>query len=417
MLTVDYEHCTGCEACAQRCPKHCISMVPGEFDFIYPEIDLEVCIDCHLCEKACPIERSVSKPKNQQAYAGVHKNNEILKASTSGGAFTALADFVLRNNGVVYGVQMDEFVVHHVRVEAVADIPQLRGSKYLQSRIGTAFQEAEADLKNGRQVLFTGTPCQIDGLKHFLGRDYDKLITVDIVCHGVGSQKYFDKFVETLKVKAPNAKEIKFRSKKYTGWSCSSGATVMENGSEKPFYYHENYYYQFFLQGDIYRKSCYSCKYANLDRPGDITLGDFWGVEKLKLPLNTYNGCSLVIVNTEKGNRVIEQIDELSIEVVNMDDAIKRNEQLMHPSELRAKREQRLNDYQTKTGMEIEKLYFQNDKKSVLKGKIKKMIPYHIKVLIRRGGYDALVFFECAGSSYLVVKYNDRRAEQWLVAA
>lgn len=386
MLTVDYEHCTGCEACAQKCPKHCISMKPGEFGFLYPEIDQAACVDCHLCENVCPIEKEISKPEYQQAYAAVHKDSEILKASTSGGAFTGLANSVLRNNGVVYGVQMDCFIVHHVRMETADNLQRLRGSKYLQSRIGTVFQEVEIDLKNGRQVLFTGTPCQIDGLKHYLGKYYENLITVDIVCHGVGSQEYFDKFVEALKTKAPNAREIKFRSKKYTGWSCSSGATVMENGSEKLFYYHENYYYQFFLQGDIYRKSCYSCKYANLDRPGDITLGDFWGVEKLKLPLNTYNGCSLVIVNTEKGKRILEKINELSIEAVKMDDAIKRNEQLMHPSELRAKREQRLEDYETKSGMEIEKLYFQNDKRSVLKGQIKRMIPYSLKVLIRRGG-------------------------------
>ncbi len=386
MLTIDYEHCTGCEACAQKCPEHCISMVAGEFGFLYPVINQTVCVDCHLCEKACPIEKERSKPELQQAYAAVHKNSEILKASTSGGAFTALANFVLRNKGVVYGVQMDNFVVHHVRVEVATEIPHLRGSKYLQSRIGTVFQKAETDLKNGKQVLFTGTPCQIDGLKHYLGKDYENLITVDIVCHGVGSQEYFNQFIEAMKVKTPNAREIRFRSKKYTGWSCSSGATVMENGSEKPFYYHENYYYQFFLQGDIYRRSCYACKYANLDRPGDVTLGDFWGVEKLKLPLNTYNGCSLVIVNTEKGKQVLEQDNELSIEAVNMEDAIKRNEQLMHPSELRIKREQRLEDFKTKSGVEIEKLYFQNDKKSVLKGQIKRMIPYPLKVLIRRVG-------------------------------
>ncbi len=385
MMTIDYEHCTGCEACAQRCPKQCITMVQGEFDFFYPEIDKERCIDCHLCEKVCPINKDKPSPVAQQAFAAVHADQAILKNSTSGGAFTGLASIVLKNNGVVYGARMDDFTVHHVRIDSMVDLPGLRGSKYLQSRIGTVFKSTEKDLK-GRQVLFTGTPCQIDGLKSYLGIEYENLITVDIVCHGVGSQEYFNKFVTSLKSKLPDAKGIKFRSKKYTGWSCSSGATVMNDGSEKPFYYHENYYYQFFLQGDIYRKSCYTCKYANLNRPGDLTLGDFWGVEKLKLPLDTYNGCSLVVANSEKGRKLLEQTDDLTTKTVALEAAVERNEQLTHPSPLRERRAQRLQDYETKTGEEIETLYFRNDKKSVLKGKIKKMIPYSLKVLVRRGG-------------------------------
>ena len=390
MMTIDYEHCTGCEACAQRCPKQCITMVQGEFDFLYPEIDKEKCIDCHLCEKVCPISKDKPSPVAQQAFAAVHTNQAILQNSTSGGAFTGLASTVLKDNGIIYGVRMDDFIAHHVRIDNLDDLPSLRGSKYLQSRIGTIFIAAEKDLKDGKQVLFTGTPCQIDGLKSFLGKEYENLITVDIVCHGVGSQEYFNKFVTALKSKLPNVQEIQFRSKKYTGWSCSSGATVMDDGSEKPFYYHENYYYQFFLQGDIYRKSCYTCKYANLERPGDLTLGDFWGVEKLKLPLDTYNGCSLVIVNSEKGRKLLEQANDLTAEAVTIETAIERNEQLTHPSHLRERRVQRLQDYETKTGEEISNLYFREDKKSVLKGKIKKMIPYSLKVLIRRGGYDPL---------------------------
>lgn len=364
MLKVDYEHCTGCEACVQSCPKQCISIVSGEFDFLYPTIDEAKCIDCHRCEVACPITKEKAVPVKQQAFAAVHKDNTILKSSTSGGAFTALAETVLQNNGVIYGVRMDDFTVHHVRVASVSELTNLRGSKYLQSRIGTAFREAETDLKQGRQVLFTGTPCQIDGLKSYLGKEYENLITVDIVCHGVGSQGYFNKFVSALKVKIPDAREIKFRSKKYTGWSCSSGATMLSDGSEKPFYYHENYYYQFFLQGDIYRKACYICKYANLDRPGDITLGDFWGVEKLKLPLDTYNGCSLVIVNTEKGRKLLESVETLSIKAVPTESAVERNDQLIAPSKLRDKRAVRLRDYESKTGTEIAEDYKATEKKS-----------------------------------------------------
>ena len=386
MMTIDYEHCTGCEACVQRCPKQCITMVQGEFDFLYPEIDKERCIDCHLCEKVCPINIDKPSPVAQEAFAAVHIDQVILKNSTSGGAFTALASTVLKDNGVVYGVRMDDFFVHHVRIDTMDDLPSLRGSKYLQSRIGTAFKAAERDLKDGKQVLFTGTPCQIDGLKSFLGKEYDNLITVDIVCHGVGSQDYFNKFVTALKSKHPNAREIKFRSKKYTGWSCGSGATVMNDNSEIPFYYSENYYYQFFLQGDIYRMSCYNCKYAGLGRPGDLTLGDFWGIERLKLPLDSFNGCSLVIVNSKKGKQLLKSANELKLAIVPIKSAVERNEQLAHPSVLREKRKERLQNYIDKTGEEIEALYFKNDKKSVIKGRIKRLIPYRVKVLIRRLG-------------------------------
>ena len=389
MLNVDYEHCTACEACAQRCPKQCISMVGGEFDFLYPQVDLNNCIDCHLCEKVCPIQAERAHPVQQRAYAAVHKDTSILKSSTSGGACSALANVVIMHNGIIYGVEMDnDFVVHHIRVSSSSDLSKLRGSKYLQSRVGTAFQDAEQDLKNGKQVLFSGTPCQIDGLKHFLGKEYENLVTVDIVCHGVGSQAYFNKFLTTLTAKWPETKGLLFRSKTFAGWSCASGSVLLndQNGKEveKPFYSHENYYYQFFLQGDIYRRSCYTCKYANLDRPGDLTLGDFWGVEKLKLSLNTYDGCSLLICNTEKGRQLLERVNDLQLEEVPVDKAIQQNGQLQHPSLLRAKRAQRLIDYETKTGSEIAASYYRLEKKSVLKGAIKKMIPYSMKALARR---------------------------------
>lgn len=390
MIKIDFEHCTGCEACIQICPQKCISTQQGEFDFLYPVVDEDRCIDCHLCEKVCPIDKDVSAPEDQKAYAAVNKDKKVLVNSTSGAAFSALSDHVLGQNGVVYGCAMDGMKVHHVRIDNLRNLKRLRGSKYVQSRIGNVFKEAEADLQEGRKVLFSGTPCQIAGLKYYLRKEYENLITVDIVCHGVGSQAYFDKFLDSLNQTDRKVKEVRFRSKKYTGWSCSSGELITENqdGEKKssPFYYHRNYYYRFFLAGDIYRKSCYSCKYANLNRVSDITLGDFWGVERLKLPLDTYYGCSLVIVNSQKGADFFNAVGELNSVPVKIEDAIRDNAQLTHPSELKMVREKRLHDYEIMSGKEIEEDYKKTDKAGIMKGELKKMIPYSVKKIIRGGG-------------------------------
>lgn len=389
MIKIDFEHCTGCEACIQVCPQKCISTQCGEFDFLYPIVDKNRCIECHLCEKVCPIDKEIVPPAYQQAYAVVNNDKKILINSTSGAAFSALADKILEQNGVVYGAAMDRMQVHHAGINNTDNLKRLRGSKYLQSRIGNVFQQAKADLREGRKVLFSGTPCQIAGLKHYLQKEYENLITVDIVCHGVGSQAYFDKFLDSLKKNGRSVKEVKFRSKKYTGWSCSSGELITEDkkGSRNssPFYYHKNYYYRFFLAGDIYRKSCYSCKYANLNRVGDITLGDFWGVERLKLPLDTYYGCSLVIVNSQKGSDFFNNIDKLNAVKVKTEEAVRDNAQLTHPSELKSIREKRLRDYETKSGSEIEADYRKNNKVGIMKGELKKMIPYSVKKIIRGG--------------------------------
>lgn len=389
MLKIDYEHCTGCGACVQRCPKQCITWTSGEFDFRYPTIDESVCIDCHLCEKVCPIVKELHIPEQQKVYALVNKNQDTLMHSTSGGAFSAIAEQILSNGGVVYGCSMEEgFQVKHIRITGIEDLNKLRGSKYVQSDTGNTFKLVEADLKAGLKVLYSGTPCQISGLLHFLGKEYENLLTVDIVCHGVGSQAYFDKFLEDLRRRKGNVQEIRFRDKKYVGWSCGGVVVVSLSPTgekaEMPFYNHENYYYSYFLSGDIYRKSCYSCKYANVSRQGDITLGDFWGVEALKLPLDTYDGSSLIIVNTDKGKAAVSVLTKVEKIETNTEDAIRHNYQLSSPSILTQKREKRLKEYQNCCGIEIQNKYLKENKVILIKGKIKTMLPYSVKLRIRK---------------------------------
>ena len=387
MLTVDYEKCTGCGACVQRCPKRCISWTEREFGFRYPQIDKDACVNCGQCEKVCPIDKALEVSAEQKAYAAVHKDDEVLAKSTSGGAFTAIADAVFAQGGIVYGAAMlDGMQVKHIRTSGKDDFEGLRSSKYLQSDTGTTYQMVEQDLKQGKTVLYSGTPCQIDGLKNFLGKDYENLYTVDIVCHGVGSQAYFDKYMDYARERYGKIKALRFRSKDYAGWSCGGGVVVVDSSDclkKIPYRDFDNYYYSYFLSGDIYRKSCYSCKYANTNRVGDFTLGDYWGVEALNLPLQTKNGCSLLLVNNRHAMLLLDEIESLDRVETTVEQAAHCNKQLNAPSKLMDSRQNRIGEYESMSGQQIQKEYLKNHRKTVVKGQLKALMPYKLKLLIR----------------------------------
>jgi len=387
MLTVDYEKCAGCGACVQRCPKRCISWTQREFGFRYPQIDKDACVNCGLCEKVCPTDKALEVPVEQKVYAAVHKDTEVLAKSTSGGAFTAIADAIFAQGGIVYGAAMlDDMQVKHIRTTGKDDFEGLRSSKYLQSDTGTTYQMVEQDLKQGKFVLYSGTPCQIDGLKNFLGKDYETLYTVDIVCHGVGSQAYFDKYMDFARERYGKIKALRFRSKEYAGWSCGGGVVVVDSSDclkKIPYRDFDNYYYSYFLSGDIYRKSCYSCKYANTNRVGDFTLGDYWGVEALNLPLQTENGCSLLLVNNQHAMQLLDEIESLDRVETTVEQAAHCNKQLNAPSKLMDSRQNRIGEYESMSGQQIQKEYLKNHRKTVVKGQLKALMPYKLKLLIR----------------------------------
>ena len=387
MLTVDYEKCTGCGACVQRCPKRCISWTEREFGFRYPQIDKDACVNCGQCEKVCPIDKALEVSAEQKAYAAVHKDDEVLAKSTSGGAFTAIADAVFAQGGIVYGAAMlDGMQVKHIRTSGKDDFEGLRSSKYLQSDTGTTYQMVEQDLKQGKTVLYSGTPCQIDGLKNFLGKDYENLYTVDIVCHGVGSQAYFDKYMDYARERYGKIKALRFRSKEYAGWSCGGVVVVVDSSDclkKIPYRDFDNYYYSYFLSGDIYRKSCYSCKYANTNRVGDFTLGDYWGVEALNLPLQTKNGCSLLLVNNRHAMLLLDEIESLDRVETTVEQAAHCNKQLNAPSKVMDSRQNRIGEYESMSGQQIQKEYLKNHRKTVVKGQLKALMPYKLKLLIR----------------------------------
>ena len=387
MLTVDFEKCMGCGACVQRCPKQCISWARREFGFRYPQIDKDACVNCGSCEKVCPIDKALEVSAEQKAYAAVHKDTEVLAKSTSGGAFTAIADAVFAQGGIVYGAAMlDDMQVKHIRTTGKDDFEGLRSSKYLQSDTGTTYQMVEQDLKQGKTVLYSGTPCQIDGLKNFLGKDYENLYTVDIVCHGVGSQAYFDKYMDYARERYGKIKALRFRSKEYAGWSCGGVVVVVDSSDclkKIPYRDFDNYYYSYFLSGDIYRKSCYSCKYANTNRVGDFTLGDYWGVEALNLPLQTENGCSLLLVNNRHAMQLLDEIESLDRVETTVEQAAHCNKQLNAPSKLMDSRQNRIGEYESMSGQQIQKEYLKNHRKTVVKGQLKALMPYKLKLLIR----------------------------------
>lgn len=385
MLTVDYEKCTGCGACVQCCPKRCISWTQREFGFRYPQIDKDACVNCGLCEKVCPIDKALEVSDEQKAYAAVHKDDEVLAKSTSGGAFTAIADAIFAQGGIVYGAAMrDGMQVKHIRTSGKDDFEGLRSSKYLQSDTGTTYQMVEQDLKQGKTVLYSGTPCQIDGLKNFLRKDYENLYTADIVCHGVGSQAYFDKYMDYARERYGKIKALRFRSKEYAGWSCGGGVVDSSDCLKKiPYRDFDNYYYSYFLSGDIYRKSCYSCKYANTNRVGDFTLGDYWGVEALNLPLQTENGCSLLLVNNQHAMQLLDEIESLDRVETTVEQAAHCNKQLNAPSKLMDSRQNRIGEYESMSGQQIQKEYLKNHRKTVVKGQLKALMPYKLKLLIR----------------------------------
>ena len=388
MFAINYENCTGCGACVQRCPKQCISWTTKEFDFRYPRVDEASCINCGLCEKVCPIDKELKAPTAQKAYAAVHKDSAVLEKSTSGGAFTALADTIFSRGGVVYGAAMlNGMQVKHIRTEDKISFADLRNSKYLQSDTGTTYQMVEQDLKQGKVVLYSGTPCQIDGLKCFLRKEYENLYTADIVCHGVGSQAYFDKYMEFAKERYGKIKALRFRSKEYAGWSCGGVVVVVDSSDclkKIPYRDFDNYYYSYFLSGDIYRKSCYSCKYANTNRVGDFTLGDYWGVEALNLPLQTENGCSLLLVNNQHAMQLLDEIESLNRVETTVEQAAHCNKQLNAPSKLMDSRQNRIGEYESMSGQQIQKEYLKNHRKTVVKGQLKALMPYKLKLLIRR---------------------------------
>ncbi|MBR2023821.1 MAG: Coenzyme F420 hydrogenase/dehydrogenase, beta subunit C-terminal domain [Clostridia bacterium] len=375
---VEKSKCSGCYACAMVCPKSCITMTTDEEGFWYPEVDIKSCINCGGCVRVCPIQRPnfSKRDKHLTAYAVKHKEDYIRLNSSSGGVFSALASYVLEKGGVVFGAGFDKnFNIIHKCVESVENLAILRGSKYVQSKIGEAYKEAENFLKYGRLVYFSGTPCQIEGLLAYLKRPYENLITQDLICHGVPSPQVWRDYIKYRSAVANGAKprKIAFRAKN-EGWKRYSVSFLFENDTEYRATLDKDPMMQVFLKNLCLRPSCYNCHFKTKYRRSDITLADFWGIKNILPEMDDDKGTSLVIIHSKKGEEVFKQIEQKVIAFeVDVDKAIFYNSAMIQSAKRDSKREKFLSEEKSSFSKVAEKYTKLNYCKRI-KGKLKRLI-------------------------------------------
>lgn len=385
------ELCCGCRGCEQICPQKCISMDTDSEGFIYPVIDKEKCIDCKLCEKVCPIkdggyennEGVLDKPK---AYGGYNRNINIIEKSTSGGAFTAIINSFFSEKIIVFGAGFNEnLVVKHFCANSMKDVEKLRGSKYVQSDIQDSYLKIREFLKEGKKVLFSGTPCQVAGLKSFLQIDYDNLFCVDIVCHGVPSPKVFELYKKYLEEKN-NSKliEINFRDKSKRDWHMPFVTHKYSNGKSKKEVHSDDDFIIGFYKDYYVRPICHKCPFTKVKRVSDITIADLWGVEQINSKLNNSRGTSLILLNTKKAINIKANLSNyLELEVIDIEKAIEFNPQLKHPTQPNQNRDKFMNDLNNEYNFnELRKKYLK--KRPLLKRIISRTIDKKTKYKIKR---------------------------------
>ena len=318
MISIDFNNeCCGCSACSQICPQECIKMRENSEGFLIPQIDFEKCVSCNLCEKVCPVLNSETEnlsdetiPKN--VYAIYNKNEDIRLKSSSGGIFSLLAEYTIRKKGVVFGAKFsDDFkYVYHCMIEKEEDIAFFRGSKYIQSNINNTYKEVRNQLEKERFVLFSGTPCQVEGLRYFLRKEYDNLFLADLICHGVPSPKVWRKYLEHIENKYGKPKTVLFREKS-NGWKGGGNVYITLQNNETHIDPLEcNLYSSTFCQNLSLRNSCYECNFRKANRGSDVTIGDFWGIDSVAPELNDNKGISAVIMHSPKAKRIFEELSD-----------------------------------------------------------------------------------------------------------
>lgn len=319
------EKCTGCSGCAQICPKSAITMYVNDEGFLYPQINYSLCVDCGLCHSVCQAELEISANKfNDNAFLCYSKDDFVRKNSSSGGIFYEIAKSVIVDGGYVCSAKYNnDFEVVHSVTSSLEELNAMLKSKYIQSNIGDTYKRIEELLCSDKKVLFVGTPCQVKGLKLFLKKDYKNLICGEVVCHGVPSNKVFKKYIEYIH-KNSKLKSIDFRDKT-TGWNDYTIKFEFEDGYIFREKRNKCIYFMGFIDNLYLRESCYQCDCKLENSFADFTLGDYWGIEKIKPQINDDKGVSLLITNSEKANSMINCLSNIYIEKINDEQFFKYN--------------------------------------------------------------------------------------------
>lgn len=382
--------CTGCQACKEICPKKGITMVEDKEGFLYPQKNNN-CVECELCKKVCPLNNEIPKLNIiQEVYAGIYKDNQILNKSSSGGAFTAICNSFCDDNYVIFGAKFDkDFNVVHGYIKDIKEIDIFRKSKYVQSDVKNSYTRAEQFLKSGKKVLFSGTPCQIAGLRSFLrNKAYENLLCVDVVCHGVPSAKVWGKYIKFVQEKYNSKiKSINFREKTYNNnkWNSKNIQIILENNKKILENNIKNDYLRGYHNRLFYRLSCKECKFANPNRISDITIGDCWGIDKVNNKLDVHRGVSLIVVNSKKGKDILNNLSNyMYLNKLDLNFAIQENETFRQPTKFHKNRDKFYKNIEKFNFSKLIKKYTKENYKIIIKRKLAKIIPTKIKNYIKK---------------------------------
>lgn len=385
-ISGDKRTCFGCGACADICGHKALTLVPDEEGFLYPELDEGACIQCGLCEEVCPYgkERLLHSGR-QRAFAMQLLDPVLLSSSSSGGAFMAFAQTVLDMGGCVSGCTFnDSFEAAHMMTSCKKELETMQGSKYVQSDTRGNYLEVKRKLESGTPVLFSGTPCQVAGLRSFLIKDFEKLYTVDLICHGVPSPMLLDSYLGDARESKGEITSFRFRDKRRNGW-CSQGSMHWLEGARErvasttPF--NDSYYY-YYLANAVSREPCYSCPFSRPERVGDVTIGDYWNYGEIESQIASEKGVSAIIANTKKGEWLVDAIGGTSlIERSSVEHVVAGNGNLSAPCERPCLRDAIYQEIREKGYAAIAKKYCHYQR---IRPFVKKHIPKKLKKALRR---------------------------------
>lgn len=392
MQLVDKKKCTACGACASICPKSALKIKADDEGFYYPINDNKLCIECGACARVCPIinnNYSTLKYSNIDSYVLRHKDKSVLKESTSGGAFTAIVQLFLKDESfyAIYGAaEQKNLSVKHIRIDNIRDLNLIRKSKYVESYSGIIFRTVKKDILDGRKVIYSGTPCQIAGLRSYLQKDYNNLLTIEIVCHGVPTTLLLNKYIQYQEKKYHGKCEhIEYRSKKNSNWLNPKIRLEFNNQKifERKSYASDDAYMIGFCKFLCLRENCSECLYASPERVADFTIADFWGIEESGIKMEYGDGVSLILANSNKAKKIIPDINNVAeITEINYDFAMKHNQQLVSPAKADPRRTDFLHDLKNASFKELRKKYLKP--RNIMERMLSNLLSRKSKAVIKR---------------------------------